>query len=387
MAAGPKLSKSELVIDWCPGSRISELQDFIQTHWRRDHILTRDEALLRWQYINHKDPDRLSILIAERDSALVGMLGVIPFGFCFTGRQASAAWLTTWVSSPESRGWQTGISLLQHALRQGHEVVGTLGMNQTTRRLLSALRFQIRDDIPRWVRIVSLEALEALLSGRPTPFSPECWSAWRGATQNGHTSSSKTGQSSTGVRIVDWSESMAERWNRSWREEFAPRQLGTWRDSQFLRWRYLEHPTFRYIVRFAENPADGDVLGLVVYRVETVRSTDIRVLRVVEFMSRKQAQQLLAAAVVEAGQEAGVAFVDFYCTSPVFVEPLRSVGFVQEDDFVEPLPNLFQPLEYERQRLNGALWAKPAAASDCVDVFMADDLYLTRADCDQDRPN
>jgi hypothetical protein len=374
---------SSLAIDWCSVSRVGELQSFIQNYWRRDHILARDERLLRWQYINTAEPDSLSILIAEKDSRLVGMIGVIPFGFSFNGRKARAAWLTTWVSSPESRGFQTGIALLQRALQQGFEVVGTLGMNPTSRHLLSALRFSVRDDIPRWIRIVSPDALISLLPGGSDCLADQ-WKAWeREARQVAPPNTSHAEEG----RAENWNESLLQRWDQAWQVKFAPHLLGTWRDSEFLRWRYLNHPTLRYEVRFAEDLVSGEVNGLLVYRVETVRDRQIQVVRVLEFIATERAQELLTRKLVQAAQDANAAFVDFYCTSTEFARSLSRAGFVPEDDLPGPLPNLFQPLEPERQKLNGALWVKPESGAGSVDVFGASNLYLTRADCDQDRPN
>jgi hypothetical protein len=107
----------------------------------------------------------------------------------------------------------------------------------------------------------------------------------------------------------------------------------------------------------------------------------------VEFLSDDVAADLLGSAVLQDALEAGVAFADFYCTSEKLAKPLEASGFVREDLIPQPLPNLFRPLEFERERLNGALWVKPGCSIDQDGLWTSDELYLTRSDCDQDRPN
>src|SRR5688572_16690749 len=80
-------------IDWCPTERVPTLQALIDSHWRKEHILARDEDLLRWQYRHPSEPDRLSVLLAEHEGEPVGMMGLIPCGFCVRGERIPGAWV------------------------------------------------------------------------------------------------------------------------------------------------------------------------------------------------------------------------------------------------------------------------------------------------------
>jgi len=87
------------------------------------------------------------------------------------------------------------------------------------------------------------------------------------------------------------------------------------------------------------------------------------------------------------GKANNAAFADFFCTSKRFATPLEDCGFVREDEMLAPLPHLFQPLDFQRTFFNGAFWVNPKIASDRKKFFRDGNLYVTKSDSDQDRPN
>jgi GNAT superfamily N-acetyltransferase len=133
--------------------------------------------------------------------------------------------------------------------------------------------------------------------------------------------------------------------------------VGACRDKEFLAWRYRAHPRFEYIVLEADS-------GLAAYRHAGP------VLRVVEFLG----DEALAQEVAEAGRKAGALFAEFSCVSPVYAAPLEAAGFRR----AHGLPSRFQPLDLGERPDVSCFWAPG------LDL---DDLYVTAADSDLDRPN
>lgn len=350
-------------IGWCPLGRLGELQAFIDEHWKRGHVLSRDAELLRWQH-PRDDPDELSVLVAaDDDGRMQGILGIIPVPYCRHGARGDGAWLTTWVVTEAARRSQLGLALLRHAM-DGPDFVGTIGGNETTMRLLRALRFATRPAVPRWVRIGEPAALAALLgeAGKRLPASAPATGPPRG------------------VDVQPWSPELAAAWDRTWRERLAPGLVGTWHDSEYLRWRYLDHPRFRYALRVAVD-AGGSVSALLVWRRQTIQDRDQDVVRILELLGDPVAANALAADLVHETVSERTAFLDFYCTSAEFAAPLAAAGFVPEDQLGARLPAVFQPLDPRRTALTAAFWAPDGHA------FEGAATYFTRSDCDQDRPN
>lgn len=349
-------------IRWWPEARVAELQAFIDAEWKPGHVLATDEDLLRWQH--PRAGDELSVVAATADDRLVGILGVIPADFCVHGRRGSAAWLTTWVVVSDWRNRQIGLRLLEIVLAE-HDVVGTVGGNDTTMRILGALHFHLWRSVPRWVLPLAEEGCARLVGENAAR-------ALRQAAM----------PSVTGV-VSDWSRETDEAWDRVWRERFAPQLVGTWRDATYIRRRYVEHPRFTYRVRIAPGD-DGLPAALLVHRVEAVSGADATVIRVVEALGEREPLARLVFHLVRDGRESGAAFADFYCTSDGFAAGLEQAGFVAETGLPVAFPSRFQPLDHAPRGLTAAV---RSMRDQSADVFDAGDVYLTRSDGDQDRPN
>jgi hypothetical protein len=190
----------------------------------------------------------------------------------------------------------------------------------------------------------------------------------------------------SGIRMLPWSEDAAKRWDEAWATSFAPQTRGTWRDSAYLRWRYREHPRFKYDVQFAERTETGGMVGLLVSRRVDLAGRADKILRIVEFLSQEESGDALAQEVIRLGWTGIVSFADFYCTSGRFAIPLERAGFEREEGEMQ-LPALFSPLEYEATPMTGAFRVTADVAPNSVACFEAPDVYFTRSDGDQDRPN
>jgi hypothetical protein len=353
-------------IDWLPARAIGELQALIDEHWRRGHILARDAQLLRWQHRFEGDPERLSVLVARDGEQIVGALGMIPVSFCVLGHRSSGAWLAIWIATPRARKRQGGLLLLRRALEERLGFVGTAGANEMALRIYRALGFSIRESVPRWVRVISDDSLARLLGDRPAPYGEP---------------SAPPPMTTESLRISTWSEGCAGRWDETWKHRIAPTLIGTWRDSSYLRWRFLEHPRFTYAVRVADD--GGSLRGLAVHRIADIRGTESKVVRVLDLLGDREAAIALASDVLAAGARAGAAFAEFYCTAGAVAEPLEACGFTFEAEPTDRLPALFEPLNFDPPpRMTAAL----SAGGDTA-LFESDALYITRSDCDQDRPH
>lgn len=335
-------------IDWLATGDAAVLQSYIERWWRSGHVLARDETLLRWQYADRGHPERLSILGAWENDELVGFLGLVQEGFAMGGEHVPAAWLAMWHATPEAQTRRVGLALLLEALRLPFAVIGCLGMNPHAVAIYERLGFEVVPRLPRWVLPLDPDALDALVSGS-SPARPAVDAA------------------SAADDCPAPSPGSEARWDAAWDRLVARGLAGTWRDSTYLRHRYLEHPRFRYHVRL---PDDGS--ALLVYRIEHVAGRDEQVIRVVECLGPAAR---LAAEAVDAHPNAALA--DFYCTLPTAAAPLEEVGFLPESALGRPAPERFQPLALERRGLNGAfLRCGPTRA-----------VYCTKSDGDQDRPS
>ncbi len=260
------------------------------------------------------------------------------------------------------------------------KVVACLGFNDNAERIYRGLRFSVVDEVPRWICITNAEAFRGLMH-QAGPSDESALQTLTDAAPIG-----RRNASDPSLRLIPWSESLAEKWNRQWTTELSPRTAGTWRDFDYLRWRYVQHPSFKYHVHFAENISDGSLLGLVVYRYERVEPSGFQVIRIVELLGNDVTCAMLAAAVMEEATTSGVAFIDLFCTYAALATPLEAAGFVRERSIAAPIPMLFRPLDNRRTRVRAAYTILDPALEEAA-LADRDGLYITRSDGDQDRPN
>ena len=228
-------------IGWCPVERVDALQQFIDAHWSKGHVLATDAELLRWQYRNGEDADTLSVLVATEGSEFLGILGLIPVSFGNEGDRHPGAMLAMWITREDQRRRPLGLELLRSALARDFAFVGVLGINATAARVFKAMRFSVCERVPRWARTFDRERMASLLDLTGNDFAPLAKEAWI-ETAN----AAIRDDLPRGVRLAEWTAQTARGWEEAWRVRFAPRLRGVYRDAAYLRWRYVEHPRFGY---------------------------------------------------------------------------------------------------------------------------------------------
>jgi hypothetical protein len=373
-----------LQIRLCAPDQVPALMQFIDRHWRSGHILSRDEALLRWQFAPGRLPAEhgqdLSVLLAQQGEMIVGMLGLIPFQFNLLGRRIAGAWLANWLALDEVPG--AGLTLMDAARKLGCQARFAFGTGQAVEGLYGRMGFETLKRCPRWVGVLDPMAAEQLVAC----VNPGVAAAEVHAAVAEHWVGEQEGQPGS---VLRWPGPFGAEWDDCWRMEFAPRLLGGCRDAAYLNWRYVEHPRFQYEKIVTINMCSGRQEALAIYRLEQVRDWPAKVLRIVEFLGQCAAAKLLAQEIVAAGRRDGAAMADFYCTCPAAAAGLEAVGF-RGYEFLPGRPRMparFQPLEDADDAIRGAFHLAPQWREETGPLLARPDFYVTKSDDDMDRPN
>lgn len=368
-------------IERCSNHQTDAVQRFLGEHWRAGHILSRDRNLLFWQ---HSPPraselgfDGPSILLALEHDQIVGMLGLIPVGFNLRGQMLRGCWLAIWHVIEQARSTSAGLELLAKLRELAPEAISVLGINDRVAQIYRGLRYEVLDDLPRWVSVVNTGAASGLIGH----CSPADLQKFQLATH-------VDAEECRGVRVERMEHRFTSRWDAFWNQRLAPRMIGTNRDAAYLNWRYVEHPTFHY-ERLSARDERGGHCGTAVYRIETVAGRSERVMRIVEFLAEQRAGEALAQRIAADARKLGVAFADFYCAAPQFASSLEAVGFRRCG--TKPTGPIFpcrlQPLEHGPFAMRGAFRIAYQHSPLRDGLLAADDLYVTKSDGDMDRPN
>jgi hypothetical protein len=168
---------------------------------------------------------------------------------------------------------------------------------------------------------------------------------------------------------------------------YSPLRYGTIRSREHLRWRFLEHPRFRYSVVLTgprHRPA------VCAYRVELAFDRDGRsvapVGRVLDFFyptdpSGEQDAECLLHGVLSHMAGAGCVYADFSGSAAVYRRMLLRSGWLAESPNRPLLPSRLAPIEPTARVLN-VEWGVVAP----LVAPALDEAYITTADGDADRP-
>lgn len=146
------------------------------------------------------------------------------------------------------------------------------------------------------------------------------------------------------------------------------------RSSQYLQWRFSDHPHLKYSYLIAK--INNEIAGYLVYRIE--ETSDFKIARIVDFISHYSSEKSLLFKFLELAELNGAHAADFIFSGDFYKSCLKETGFFDTagTDF-EKFPIRFNPISYSKFEV-GIAYDIEAPLSD---------FYLTRADADQDRPN
>ncbi|MBW2541090.1 MAG: hypothetical protein JRF15_03285 [Deltaproteobacteria bacterium] len=355
---------------------VSILQDFMREEWNRQHAFVHSRELLLWQH--HLNPfkrqgpfgdDELSFWGAWDGSDLIAVLGEIPVPFAICGETVAGTWLAVWKNRAESTQVTVGLQLLRRVTSGPSAFVGGLGMNERVRGAYGLFRYRVCDDLPLYI-VLNPDVSSAWVRKKPTYTEARGSQLWL----------------RTPASPPDWKLTVrplpaeAEEWDRFW-SRIRAGLVGTDRNSNYMNWRYLTHPHYRYEwVRVYDETEE--LRAAAVYRIEEAEGE--KAIHVVEFLGEGQAAEQLAHALCGVMREREASFLGFRCARAQSFEPWRAVGgdVYGKGDTAYELPSLFQPVVPEYRTL---AWIYRFGRG--IEPADLSGFYVTRSDGDQDRPS
>lgn len=353
-------------------------QDFIDALWQKNHILARNPDLFKWQFKSQDAPEKLNFFIAEDENQPVGCIGRIDLPCHRYGQRFSGAAMTNLISLPQYRKFGLGMKIM-HASYAGRNYVASIGINERVAKLYRLLGQYIVNPLPRYTCIGNRDALASVIpyiknaeSLTPDSFV-ECGSL--------HTTSCFSGKIREINKLsIHWETSLDE-WDQCWNKYFAPHLQGVVKNSEYLRWRYLEHPVFHYDILLVLN-SENDVKGLAVMRKAELPGGTCA-LRILEFMSACESTGIRLASAIAERTPANAAFVEHIALGCQWY-PLQHIGMTGKGSNLFSV--YFNPPDYSHSCVVAAFHLEGMDESP-ESFICSQNTYITIADCDQDRPN
>lgn len=337
-----------------------QMDRFIATTHGENHPL-RSRALFDWFFLRDKNKEMANLIVAYEGEKLISLLGYIPTQFLWGREVVTGAWMAHWMTM---EGYRFGIgALLMRKITEMFPVVAGQGASLMNQNIVTKMKFKFYDRIPKVVYIFNKSKVKQILK-----------------YENNYNNENLFEQYNKAIEIK---ELTIEKFNPNW--DFYPSfKYGTLRDFNYLKYRYIDYPFFKYNI-FIEGEADSPVV-LIARIIET--SKNIRVARILEFFYPEN----------ESGMKRGLSLInkclhffkyhncdytDFYCNSNIHLNLLLKANFNIEN--TGALPSLLDPIDMSRKFQNLELFVSSELK---VKYPNSEDSFIvTRADGDQDRPN
>ena len=346
------------------GMKSEEVAAFYKNEWVRP-IALGNMDFYRWQFIDvpHQE-QKDSSCVAVSDGELVGVMGVNNRFFSMQNRVLNGAELTTWIVKESHRNKGIGPKMISY-LQTKYDVL--LGMGITEDALAVYLRngFRYLRAIPRFIKVLDWEKIEPY--AEYLPLAKKVDKYW----------------SKQFVSCEYITEELDENSLKDITKNFYKESHLFSRDYEYMKWRYFDHPMFEYEVKVVYDKEYEDK-GVIAVLREEISSEGLKILHVVDCFGDNKAMKAAISFILNRAKEKEVAIIDFFSAhSRVNSHFLESGWFSTLDDQFFKFPHLFQPLELREPATTSLIyWAKEDLASLC-DLGK---LYMTKQDCDFDRP-
>lgn len=342
------------------GVNYQDLFRFMRENWARP-VLLSDERFVRWQFEMNPDDDKNeSELVISSTGEILGFLGISHRSFFLDGKRRNGVELTTWIISEKLRGQGHGKKMMSRMVSLNDVAMG-MGISDMALPIYLGLGFKFLRYIPRYYKV--LDPQRACKYSELTPLAHKMISKDSPKELGGGVSVENLGPEDTFPEF----------------DLFKKKFNCYSREPQYLRWRYFTHPYFKYkLFRLSK-----DGRGLVVV-LRNDRSRHANLVHVIDMFG--DPRLLPDAAVFSEGfaRNLGAEVIDVYCVSPKITSAFWTAGwFSALDDAYAKVPHLFHPIEYRAPSTTSLIIH---SRDNHASMFDASKLYVTKGDCDFDRP-
>lgn len=324
----------------CTRGELPALMEFINRHWRKDHILAREQAVLEWYYGTEHG---CNFLLARKDGEIFAVLGYIDSDrFYPHSPEHSELWLAMWKVRDDAGVTGLGLRLiLELKKRYPQRPISVLGLSDEASKIYTLLRYRVKTLDQLFIHNSQLSRYKLLKGCLPNylcqPFMGE-------------------------VQLIDSTARM--------REDAGQIRDSRHRGVEYFIHRYLLNPFSEYQLFRIE--LDGQ-LGYAIGRVMSANGGSA--LRLVDVYGQLSLLGRALAWFEQFLQRQGLEYVDLYLCSEQSLQ-LQASGFINRTDCAADVvvPNYFEPFVAKNVDLQCALESGFTGP-----VF--------KADGDQERPN
>jgi hypothetical protein len=349
-------SASEFKID------INNICKFYRDNWKR-RLALEIPSFYKWQFIDcpeNEGKDFCCVAIDE-DKKILGIMGLNRRSFLINGNIHKAAELTTWVVSEKERGLGIGKKIMEY-LQKNYDVLMGMGISESALFVYLSNGFKYLRYIPRYVRVYNQNQIAP--HSKITPLGEFLIKKYKNSPQKNKYKFEQVKASDLGCLLEGLEDNKFNLFVRN---------------KDILKWRYDNHPVFKYETFIARDSGIG--IGIVI-RVDVV--DEMKIVHVLDCFGDLKDIYSALSFIDDYCNENKVSVSDFYCTSEQINRYFRYYGWLSViDDYYFQFIHLFHPPELRIPSTTSLVyWSK----FDMDKLNNLTNLYITKEDLDLDRP-
>tara|TARA_X000000950_G_C13886760_1_gene649180 strand:+ start:927 stop:1919 length:993 start_codon:yes stop_codon:yes gene_type:complete len=321
----------------CKKDKVEELINFIDKHWKQEHIFVRNRELFNWQ---HKNKDSYNFVLAIEDNKIIGILGFIPTSqFSDELIANNEMWLAIWKVKDDIKKPGLGILMLNFLKKKfNNPTICSVGLSKQVIPIYKALKYE-----------VGVLEHRAFFNQNKRNF---------GAISPPKDFLFELKKSNVQFEIQEDGTNLEKCKNL-----FKSRPK---KNPEYITKRYLEHPVYEYKLLFFR--IVDEVISILVYRIVLIENLIIA--RIVDLVGSNILEERFNYPIAEFLKKENIDYIDIVSNLSCF----RDSGFIKNNEnFI--LPNYFEPLELRNIGIDFAYKSN----SGFLSIF--------KGDSDQDRPN
>lgn len=332
---------------FCKVSEIDKLKDFIDKHWRKEHILSKSEELIKFQH-KVEGRDTLTFVVAENliTGEFDGVYGYISnWKYAPSHKIPNLQWGAVWKTRDDIHNEEigkVGFHLLRFILKNDPaDVFGSIGISGIHKQLAESLGYVIGDMKRYYIPNQTIKDFRVIKCPDVNDMCDEVTDSY--------------------IKEIEFPYGFTPEHN-----------MNPYKDIEYFENRYKNHISFTY--RYLGVFKNGELKGLFVFR--NVDSAGPRVLRIMDFIGDLTEIHDVNVSVQELLRSENAEYIDClnhgidsrFFQQLGFKEALKGGGTIIPEYF-DPFDQRYVPMEY---------------------AYISDDdnpLVIFKADGDQDRPN
>ena len=334
--------KNSIIIRFATEADIPAIMKFIDTHWRKGHILGRDEQFFRYEWTCD---GQVTVALALDGDEIVGLEGFIPYG-----KKNRDVTTTLW-KVLKTRKPMLGIAILDFIRNNvdGRMVSGQ-GINANTLGIYQRLDLAT-GKMTQWYRL-----------------NPAVKDFRIAAVKNPSIPLASAQELSPKVRLTKYENFSDLTQDFSFDAYIASNPLPL-KESWYVNHRYFQHPIYHYDV-YGAGTQGAKADALVVFRIQECQGA--RALRLVDIIGNTERLYCLTPLIDKLLSEEQAEYVDIY-EKGLSADAMEKAGWLTVATSGNIIPNYFAP--FVQQNVDILYYTSEPR------------LKLFKADGDQDRPN